>query len=32
MCKICRYIFLTAQAIAAHMDSEGPEAEQPEIF
>ena len=32
MCKICGHIFSTAQSLAAHIDSEHPEAEQPEIF
>jgi hypothetical protein len=31
-CKICGHAFLTAQSLAAHIDSEHPEAEQPEIF
>jgi len=31
-CKICGRAFLTAQSLAAHIDSEHPEAEQPEIF
>jgi hypothetical protein len=31
-CKICGMTFLTSQALAAHIDSEHPEAEQPEIF
>ena len=31
-CKICGYTFSTTQSLAAHMDSEHPEAEQPEIF
>jgi len=31
-CKICGHIFLTVQALMAHIDSEHPEAEQPEIF
>ena len=30
--KICGHTFLTQQALAAHIDSERPEAEQPEIF
>jgi hypothetical protein len=32
LCKICGHTFLTAQSLAAHIDSEHPEAEQPEIF
>jgi hypothetical protein len=32
MCKICGHTFSTAQSLAAHIDSEHPEAEQPEIF
>jgi hypothetical protein len=32
MCKICGRTFLTTQSLAAHIDSEHPEAEQPEIF
>jgi hypothetical protein len=31
-CKICGRPSLTAQSLAAHIDSEHPEAEQPEIF
>ena len=31
-CKVCRHTFATAQSLAAHIDSEHPEAEQPEIF
>jgi hypothetical protein len=31
-CKICRRSFLTAQSLSAHIDSEHPEAEQPEIL
>jgi hypothetical protein len=31
-CKICGHTFLTARSLAAHIDSEHPEAEQPEIF
>lgn len=31
-CKICGHTFSTAQLLAAHIDSEHPEAEQPEIF
>jgi hypothetical protein len=31
-CKICGHTFSTAQSLAAHIDSEHPEAEQPEIF
>jgi hypothetical protein len=31
-CKICGRTFLTSQALAGHIDSEHPEAEQPEIF
>ena len=30
--KICGRTFSTAQALAAHIDSEHPEVEQPEIF
>jgi hypothetical protein len=30
-CKICGLVFLTPQFLAAHIDSEHPEAEQPEI-
>jgi len=32
VCKICGLGFLTQQALAAHIDSEHPEAEQPEIL
>jgi rubredoxin len=32
MCKICGHTFSTAQSLAAHIDSEHPEAEHPEIF
>jgi hypothetical protein len=32
MCNICGHTFSTAQSLAAHIDSEYPEAEQPEIF
>jgi hypothetical protein len=32
MCKICGHSFSTAQSLAAHIDSEHPEAEQPEII
>jgi hypothetical protein len=32
VCKICGLAFLTPQALAAHIDSERPEAEQPEIL
>jgi len=32
MCKICGHTFSTAQSLAAHIGSEHPEAEQPEIF
>jgi hypothetical protein len=32
MCKVCGHTFATAQFLAAHIDSEHPEAEQPEIF
>jgi len=31
-CKFCGRTFLKAQSLAAHIDSEHPEAEQPEIF
>jgi hypothetical protein len=31
-CKICHHTFLTAQSLAAHVDLEHPDAEQPEIF
>ncbi len=30
--KVCGRTFLKAQSLAAHIDSEHPEAEQPEIF
>lgn len=32
ICKICGLTFLTLQSLAAHIDSEHPEAEQPEIL
>ena len=32
VCKICGLSFLSQQALAAHIDSEHPEAEQPEIL
>ena len=32
VCKICGLAFLTPQALAAHIDSEHPDAEQPEIL
>ena len=32
MCKICGHTFSTAQSLGAHIDSEHPEAEQPEIL
>lgn len=32
ICKICGSIFFTVQALAAHIGSEHPDAEQPEIF
>lgn len=32
MCKVCGHTFATAQSLGAHIDSEHPEAEQPEIF
>ena len=32
VCKICGLAFLTQQALAAHIDSEHPEAEQPEVL
>jgi hypothetical protein len=32
VCKICGLAFSIPQALAAHIDSEHPEAEQPEIF
>ena len=31
-CKLCGRTFLKAQSLAALIDSEHPEAEQPEIF
>jgi hypothetical protein len=31
-CKICGRTFSATQSLAAHIDSEHPEAEQPEIF
>jgi len=31
-CKICGRTFLKAQSLAAHIESEHPEAEQPEMF
>ncbi len=31
-CKICGHTFSTAQSLAAHIDLEHPEAEQPEVF
>jgi Zinc finger, C2H2 type len=31
-CKICGRSFMKAQSLAAHIESEHPEAEQPEIF
>jgi hypothetical protein len=31
-CKICGLNFVTAQLLDAHIDSEHPEAEQPEIL
>jgi hypothetical protein len=31
-CKFCGRTFLKVQSLAAHIDSEHPEAEQPEIF
>lgn len=31
-CNICGLNFVTAQLLAAHIDSEHPEAEQPEIL
>jgi hypothetical protein len=30
-CEICGHTFSTAQSLAAHIDSEHPELEQPEI-
>jgi hypothetical protein len=32
VCKICGLTFLTYQALAAHMDSEHPQSEQPEVL
>jgi hypothetical protein len=32
VCKICGLAFLSPQTLAAHIDSEHPEAEQPEIL
>jgi len=32
MWKVCGHTFATAQSLAAHIDSEHPEAEQPEII
>jgi hypothetical protein len=32
VCKICGLGFLTPQDLTAHIDSEHPEAEQPEIL
>jgi hypothetical protein len=32
ICKICGLTFLTLQSLAAHIDSEHPEAEQPEVL
>jgi hypothetical protein len=32
VCKICGLSFFSQQALAAHVDSEHPEAEQPEIL
>ena len=32
VCNICGLVFLTPQALAAHIDSEHPEAEQPEVL
>jgi hypothetical protein len=31
-CRICGLPFLTLQSLAAHIDSEHPEAEQPEVL
>ena len=31
-CKICGSTFPTVQALLAHVDSEHPDAEQPEVF
>jgi C2H2-type zinc finger len=32
ICKICGLSFLSLQSLAAHIDSEHPEAEQPEVL
>lgn len=32
ICKICGLPFLTLQSLTAHIDSEHPEAEQPEVL
>jgi hypothetical protein len=32
VCKICGLAFLTPQALVAHIDSQDPEAEQPEVL
>ena len=32
MCKICGHAFSTAQSLAAHIDTDHQETEQPEIF
>lgn len=32
ICKICGLAFVTPQLLAAHIDSEHPEAEQPEVL
>jgi hypothetical protein len=32
ICKICGLAFLTQLALAAHIDSEHPETEQPEVL
>jgi hypothetical protein len=32
VCKICGLAFLTQQALAAHIDSDHPEAEEPEVL
>jgi hypothetical protein len=32
VCKICGLAFLTPQALVAHIDSQHPEAEQPEVL
>jgi hypothetical protein len=32
MCKICGLTFSTVRSLTAHIDSEHPEAEHPEIF